>query len=75
MAHLGGNYFSFIYVDYGVDREKLLAELRAPGFCGYRVLCRRPVRKKELAPDGWFSGVTVVPAPDRNQGLDQRSLL
>ena len=63
VAYLCGNYLSFIYVDYGVDRKDLLAELEAPGFLGYRVLCHRPVLETELAPGGWSPGVTVGPVP------------
>ena len=63
VAYLGGNYLSFIYVDYSVSRKYLLAELKVPVFLGYRVLCHRPVLETELAPGGWSPGVTVGPVP------------
>jgi hypothetical protein len=53
IAYLGGNHHSFVYVDYGEERNGLLAALEDPGFLGYRVLCNRPVLEAELTPNGW----------------------
>ena len=59
---LGGNYYSFIYVDYGVNEIKLLNELHE--IRGYRPLFVRDVMQHELTPHGW---VERIP-----KGLDQR---
>jgi hypothetical protein len=58
VAYLGGNHFSFVYVDYGEERNDLLAALEEPGFLGYRVLCHRPILQTELTLRGW---TPVVP--------------
>ena len=54
VAYLGGNYHSFVYVDYGKERSGLLSALAEPGFLGYQVLCHRPVVEEELIPRGWL---------------------
>lgn len=53
IAYLCGNQHSFVYVDYGVDRDGLFAALERPGFLGYRVLCHRPVLSEELTTQNW----------------------
>jgi len=53
VAYLGGNHHSFVYVDYGEERNGLLTALEEPGFLGYRVLCHRPVLEVELIPSWW----------------------
>lgn len=63
IAYLGGNYLSFVYVDYGEERSELLAALEEPGFRGYRVLCHRPVLEAELTPAGWSSNITARKLP------------
>lgn len=51
VKYLGGNFYSFVYVDYGVGSERLANETET--FRGYRVLAARPVSMQELAPHGW----------------------
>jgi hypothetical protein len=51
IKYLGGNFHSFVYVDYGVGRRALQDELET--FRGYRVFAARPVREQELVPQGW----------------------
>jgi len=53
VKHLGGNVLSFIYVDYGRSKEKLLQDLKEPGFRGYKIIGRRDITKEELIPHGW----------------------
>lgn len=53
IAYLSGCQHSFVYVDYGADRNELLSALEDPGFLGYRVLCHRPVVKEELTTKDW----------------------
>jgi hypothetical protein len=53
IAYLGGNNHSFVYADYGEERDGLLKALKEPGFLGYRILCHRPVLEAELTPMGW----------------------
>jgi hypothetical protein len=50
IKHLGGNVFSFVYVDYGHSRETFM---RALHFSGYDLVASRFVTEMELAPDGW----------------------
>jgi len=45
------DFASFVYCDYGVTEDQLLAELQT--FRGYNVLAHRPVREEELIPNGW----------------------
>jgi len=51
VKYLGGNFHSFVYVDYGVGRETLGHELHS--FRGYRILAARSVTQSEIAPHGW----------------------
>ncbi|HDR06703.1 MAG TPA: hypothetical protein ENN88_03630 [Candidatus Coatesbacteria bacterium] len=54
---LAGNIYSFIFADWGIEREKLLANLngtgRGDGFKGYRSLFQRDIAKEELVPENW----------------------
>jgi hypothetical protein len=49
---LTGNVYSFIYVDYGVTKQKLDSAIEDGGFKGYRLLMSREVAEEELFPDG-----------------------
>lgn len=51
VAHLGGEYFSFVYADYGVRRSETFKQLTT--FAGYLPAYVREVTKDELAPNGW----------------------
>jgi hypothetical protein len=51
VKYLGGNFHSFIYVDYGVGRDQFSQNL--DGFLGYRVAATRDVTENELTPQGW----------------------
>lgn len=46
---------SFVYVDYGVQREHLLGEIEDPRtqFRGYHLAGSREIEKRELVPQGW----------------------
>lgn len=48
---LAGNFLSFVYVDYGIGYENLLAELDT--FKGYQLIAKRSVEERELVPQGW----------------------
>ena len=50
---LSENFGSFVYVDYGVERESLLATVSGGGFLGYDLVARRTLSERELAPSGW----------------------
>jgi hypothetical protein len=52
VVHLGRALYSFIYVDYGYQRERAHEGLME-AFPGYRVIGIRPVSEKELVPNGW----------------------
>jgi len=49
IKHLGGNVFSFVYVDYGLSR---VAFMKALHFSGYDLVASRFVAEEELAPNG-----------------------
>ncbi len=51
VKYLGGNFHSFVYVDYGVGRDQLLQNLNS--FHGYRIAAFREVAERELIPNGW----------------------
>jgi hypothetical protein len=53
IRHLAGNIHSFIYVDYGHERDEFDRALHEEGFRGYEILAEREVTERELAPLGW----------------------
>lgn len=55
VRYLGGYIHSFVYVDYGVKKARLVNNLydRLEGFKGYDVLFTRDMREKDLVPNGW----------------------
>ena len=61
VRYLAGNILSFVYVDYGHDREEFMDVLRNPGFRGYDLLATRSVTEQELVPLGWRP---APPTPD-----------
>lgn len=53
IQYLSKKFISFVYVDYSVGRDALSAELAVRPFIGYRLVARRAVSERELAPQGW----------------------
>ncbi len=56
VRYLGGFVHSFVYVDYGLGKERVLESLRSEqrGFKGYDILLLRDdVTERELCPGGW----------------------
>ena len=53
IRHLAGNIHSFIYVDYGYERDAFDRALHEEGFLGYEILAARTVTEQELVPHGW----------------------
>lgn len=53
VQYLAGNFFSFIYVDYGIGRDETVEQLGT--FRGYAPLAFRDVQPNELTPRGWQS--------------------
>ncbi|MDQ1314622.1 MAG: hypothetical protein QG662_731 [Pseudomonadota bacterium] len=53
IRHLAGNIHSFIYADYGHERDEFDRALHDEGFRGYEILAEREVTEQELAPHGW----------------------
>jgi hypothetical protein len=51
VKYLGGNFHSFVYVDYGIGRDRLVQNL--DGFRGYQLVAFRDVTRGELIPNGW----------------------
>ena len=52
VAYLAGNFFSFVYADYGVTEKDLHDKIRQDGFEGYKPLGYRSVSWGELTPNG-----------------------
>lgn len=50
---LSENFASFVYVDYGVHRDQLMAKVSGGGFLGYDLVARRTLSESDLAPEGW----------------------
>jgi len=67
---LGGIVYSFVFVDYGFEREEVLRSLEHAirGFKGYSLISLRDVNEVELAPNGWIPD----PFPEPEDG-DLRS--
>lgn len=55
VKYIGGHIHSFIYVDYGREKEKVWHDLNdnEQGFKGYQIIYSREVDKHELIPHGW----------------------
>ncbi len=55
VQYLAGMIYSFIYVDYGIDRDAVIRSLHDAheGFMGYNMIHCRDVAKSELVPHGW----------------------
>lgn len=67
VKYLGGNFHSFVYVDYGVGRHALRDELET--FRGYRVFAFRPVLEHELVPQGWAPRFPAGYVPRRSPSV------
>ena len=68
VRYLVGLVHSFVYVDYGLERDAVwnsLEDIRH-GFRGYRILDRRDVAEHELTPNGW------EPSPPKGDDGDPR---
>jgi hypothetical protein len=63
VKRLGGNVLSFVYVDYGVPRKRLLQELKIKGFLGYELLTFRELYDCDLVPPTW-----IPPTPTEQDG-------
>jgi len=61
IAYLSGNFYSFIYVDYGFDRKDLDNKLNHSGFLGYHLILSIDVNESDLTPKGWSA---VSPSTD-----------
>lgn len=48
IKYLAGNFYSFVYVDYGYNREELSKALAQRGFRGYKPIAIRDVTEQEL---------------------------
>lgn len=51
--HLSGSVRSFVYADYGRERDEFMRALAGPEFHGYEILAIREIDEAELAPHGW----------------------
>jgi len=67
IRHLVGNFFSFIYVDYGYSEERFRREL-GKGFPVYDLVACRSVTEQELAPNGWKQPLLDIRDGDPAQG-------
>jgi hypothetical protein len=53
VRYLSRNVQSFVYADYGRERDEFMRALHGPEFLGYEVLAMREIGEAELAPRGW----------------------
>lgn len=53
VRYLSRSVQSFVYADYGRERDEFMCALRGPEFLGYEVLTMREIGEAELAPHGW----------------------
>jgi len=60
VKYLSGNFYSFIYVDYGNTNEELDDLLKSPGFKGYHIILSRNIQDNELVPNGWPKSATTI---------------
>lgn len=63
VAHLMGNVYSFVYVDYGVTKDDFYNEVKNHGFAGYHTIYNQTITQEMLIPDGW----NVHISPDYNE--------
>jgi hypothetical protein len=61
---LAGFVHSFIYVDYGMERNTVVSALRDKGFSGYRLAGRKSLNEFDLAPAGWSPVIPSAYQPD-----------
>ncbi|MDP2109442.1 MAG: hypothetical protein Q8N48_03960 [Thiobacillus sp.] len=52
IRHLSGSVRSFVYADYGLERDEFMRALDGPEFHGYEILGMREIDEAELAPHG-----------------------
>ena len=69
---LAGNFLSFIYVDYGYEKQEIMNEITEPenGFMGYKLLGIKELTKNDLAPNGW-QPVMPINLPDEIMRLEK----
>lgn len=67
VRYFGGHIHSFIYVDYGFEREEILKSLndKHHGFKGYSIIHMRDVNKHELVPRSWTPEVARLAEESR----------
>lgn len=53
IRYLSGSVRSFVYADYGRDRDEFMRALDGPEFHGYEIVAIRELEEAELAPHGW----------------------
>ena len=69
---LAGNFLSFIYVDYGYEKQEIMNEITEPenGFMGYKLLGIKELTKNDLTPNGWHP-VMPITLPDELNRLER----
>lgn len=53
IRYLSRSVHSFVYADYGRERDEFERVLHGPEFLGYELLATREIGEAELAPHGW----------------------
>ncbi len=53
VKYFTGNVYSFIYVDYGISKNKLIEDINKNGFCGYHIIHNQSLTEKDLTPNGF----------------------
>lgn len=53
VRYLSRSVQSFVYADYGRERDEFMRALHGPEFLGYEVLAMGEIGEAEIAPHGW----------------------
>jgi hypothetical protein len=53
IKYFSGNFYSFIYVDYGVSKQDSEWAIHKNGFRGYHLIYSKEIKESELTTKGW----------------------
>ena len=67
VAYLAGNFFSFVYADYGITKDDLHKKIQQNGFNGYKPIGYRSVSWEELSPNKQSPATSGLPSECLNK--------
>ncbi len=69
VKYLAGNIYSFVYADYGINKEDFLQNLNGNGpdcgFKNYHSICQREIYYNDIVPKNWRP--TLIPSRDSSR--------